>query len=170
MQGDRRLSGAGAPGDDQRPVVGGPDGFILLTLDGRHDVGHAASALAADRGKERAVTDHDRAVEDVPGRRVEQFVIDADDPVTAAGDAASAYDALRVSRGRPIERGCRRRAPVHHDRLLAVGAQPHPPDVVNSPIIEVESTEQQTLPGQVEVGSTVGGGLRRDVPFVDRLR
>jgi hypothetical protein len=104
------------------------------------------------------------------GGGVQQLVVDADDPVATGGDAPAAYDALRVGRGGPVEGGSRRRPPVHDDRVLLRGAQPHPADVVDRAVVAVQPAEDQALAGRVQVGPPVGRGLRADVALVDRLR
>ena len=76
-------------------------------------------------------------------------------------DRAAAHDALRVGGGGPVERRGGRRAPVDDDRLLVVGAQAAPADVVDGAVGQVEPAEHQALAGQVELGPAVGRRLRR---------
>ena len=170
MQGDGGLAGARSAGHDQRPVVRGPYGLVLLALDGGDDVAHLAGALPADGGQEGAVADDDGAVQPVLGSGVQQLVVDADHAVTAARDRPATHHALRVGGGRPVERRRGRGPPVDDDRLLAVGAQAGAADVQDGRVVAVEPPEQQTLPGEVQVGASVRGGLGGDVALVDGLR
>ncbi len=169
MQRHGGLAGARAAGDDQRAVVGRAHRLVLLALDGRDDVAHLAGALAADRGQERAVPDDDHALERVLGRGVEQLVVDADDGRAPGADRPAAYDALRVGGRGAVEGSGGGGAPVDDDRVLGVGAQPHPADVVHGPVAVVEPPEHQPLAGLVQVGPPVGRGLRADVALVHRL-
>ncbi len=170
MQRDSGLAGAGAAGDDERAVVGRAHRLVLLALDGRDDVAHVPAALAGQRRHERAVADDHRALEGVGGVGVEKLVVDADHLRPPGADGAPPHDALGVGRGRAVEGRSGRRAPVDDDRLLAVGAQPQPADVVHRPLVQVEPAEHQPLAGGVQVDPAGGGRQRRDVALVDRLR
>ena len=72
-----RLAGARPTLHDEDARAGRrPDGLVLLRLDGRHDVVHAARASTSERGEQGALADEVEA-RGVRGVGVEHLVVDA---------------------------------------------------------------------------------------------
>ena len=61
MQRDGRLAGAGPARNHEDAGQVGADGLVLLGLDGRDDVAHAAGAVAFERGEQGALACHFQA-------------------------------------------------------------------------------------------------------------
>ena len=58
VQRDLGLAGAGPAGDERDAAGGRADGLVLLPLDGGDDVAHERTPGPAQRGEQRALTEH----------------------------------------------------------------------------------------------------------------
>jgi hypothetical protein len=154
VQRDHGLAGARAPGDRDDALAGRPDREVLLGLDGGHDGVHRAVAGAGQLGHQGALADDRQPVGGgVVG--VEEVVLHGGHPGPGATQHASSYDALGVRRGRLVEHGRGRRAPVDQHRVAVLVTQADPADVarpvaLGDGVVEVEPPEHQTLVGGVE--------------------
>src|SRR5690606_39410314 len=137
-EGHDGLAGAGAAGDEGRAAAGGTDRGVLLGLDGGDDVPHAARALAAQSGHERAVADDGQ----LPGRLlVEQVVADLLDLPAEGADDAAAGDLLAVDGGGAVERRGGGGAPVHQEGAVLGVADAEAAHVADAAAVEVEAPE-----------------------------
>ena len=167
MQGDHRLAGARATGDLGDAARGGPDGLVLVTLDGGDDVAHLAAPAAGQRCDEGAVTDHD----DVLGRLGHhQVVLDPDHGGPAAAEHPTADHAHRVDRGGAVEGGGRWCAPVDDQRLVVVVAHPEPADVADIAlrsggrlVAEVQAPEDEPFVLLLDGGAPTRRGVDQGV-------
>ena len=78
VQGDLRLAGAGATGDEGDAVGGRADRLVLLALDGGDDVAHVLAAFPGQGLEQGALADHAIDV-----RRGQHVVVEVDDLGTA---------------------------------------------------------------------------------------
>ena len=128
VQRDDGLAGAGAAGDLGDAAGAGPDRLVLVGLDRRDDVAHPLAAAAGQGRHERAVADDDEVVGRLGDHEV---VLDADDGRAAAAQDAAAQHAHRLGRGRAVEGGGGRGAPVDDERLVVVVADAEAADVAD---------------------------------------
>ena len=171
MQRDHRLAGARTAGDRDHALAGRADGAVLLGLDGRHDRVHRAVAGPGQLRHQRTLAHH-RQVGVHLG--VEQVVLDPDDPLAAAAQDASAYDAPGLGVRRLVEHRGRRGPPVDQHHVAPAVPQPDPPDVARlrwrarpvGPVgPQVEPSEHEPLVGRVEAGQPLGGLEDHRVPL-----
>ena len=115
---DRGLAGTRAARDDEDAGDLGPDRLVLLGLDRRDDVAHAAGAVAFERGEQRAFArDLEAGIGDGP--LVEDLVVEAGDLAALLGDeVAAAHDRHRRDRGGTVEGFGDRRPPVDDERRV----------------------------------------------------
>ena len=128
MQADRRLARSGATLDHEHAVGVVRDQAVLVGLDRRDDVAHVHVAVALEL-LEQEVADRG-AVDD---RAVESLVRDVDHRAALGAEASAQRDAVRILRGRRVERACRRGLPVHDQLPLLLVVHPAPPDVERAP-------------------------------------
>ena len=157
MQRDDRLAGSRTARDRDHTAGRGPDGAVLLGLDGGHDRVHRPVPRTRQLGHQRTLAD-DRQV--TVGRVVEQLVLDPDHPGAGAPQHAPAYDVVRVGGGGLVEHrggGC---APVDQHGVPVVVAETDPADVPRLGIdlvAQVEATENESLVGGVELRDPLRG-------------
>jgi hypothetical protein len=148
VQGDHRLAGARPAGDHEDPAVRRSDDLVLLGLQGRHDLAHAARPAGGEGGEQRPVA------HDVLGARpgaVQEFVGDGDDVRAVQGEVAAPTQAHRVRRSGRVEGAGGVGAPVDQQRSLAVvGLQAEPSDVQRAAVGDVDAPEAQPVPARVE--------------------
>ena len=170
MQRDDRLARAGAICDLGDPAGGGADRFVLVALDGRDDVAHAAAAAAGERSHEGPVTDDHEVI----GRlRHHEVVLDADDGLAATAQDPSTQDAERLDGGGAIERSCCGGAPVDDERLVIVVADAEAADIPDFAaggwrrrgVVEVEPTEHEPFELRVEGVLATGSVEHQSVPL-----
>ncbi len=163
VQRDRGLAGAGPARDDEHAVRVGSDRFVLLGLDRRDDVAHAAGAVPLERGEQRALA-RDREALRLGGGVVEHLVVEPDDLPALAGEEVTApNDPHRRDGGRPVEGFGDRRPPVHHERGVAFVLDREAPDVPAGIVVGVEAAEDQRRVGDLEVVQPPVGDLPGDV-------
>src|SRR5665811_1478755 len=117
-----RLARAGASGDLGHPSRGCSNGFILMALDGGHDVAHPSAASSGQGRHQRTVTDDHEVVRRLGDHEV---VLDADDVGTLAAQHPSAQYAEGLDGCGAIEGRCGRRTPVDHQRLVVTVSYTH---------------------------------------------
>ena len=128
VQRDRGLAGARPALHHEGAAEFGPDDRILLRLDGRDDVGHAAGPLGGERRHQRGLALQLQPV-GVEELGVEHLVVDPDDLAPLTGQVPPRERAERGCRGGLVERSRLRHAPVEQERLQVVVAKADPPDV-----------------------------------------
>lgn len=133
-------AGTRAAGDQRDVTDRRPDGLILLTLDGGHDVAQVRTTRTPQRGEQGALAEHAKVVGRIGSQQV---VIEIDYSRPSAGDDAAAYDSERFARGGPVERGRHRCPPIHQEWFEIVVTQAQPPDVVRLAVAEVQPAEHQ---------------------------
>ena len=189
MQRHRRLARAGPALDDEHPPAPGGDDPVLLGLDRRHDVAHAAVAGRAHGGDESALALQARGHRaPVPSRRrlepadVDELVLHAQDRALPGLDVPPAHQAHRVGGGRLVEGPRQRGAPVQ-DHLAVLGVlQPGAPHVVppagvrdrpgggpalggHGPRVQVHAAEHETVLDPLQGGDQVRVVHRVGVPL-----
>ena len=129
VQGDGGLAGARTALDDQDARQRTPDDLVLLPLDRRHDVAHAAGTGPFEGGEQDL-----RSGEAEPGARfaalgIEELVLEVQHPLAFGQEMAPADQTHRVGAGGPIERLGDRRPPIDDERLLVFVRDRQPADV-----------------------------------------
>ena len=188
VEGDDGLARAGATRDLGDATCAGADGLVLVGLDRRDDVAHALAAAAGQGRHERAVPDDDEVVRGLGDHEV---VLDADDDRAAAAQDTTAQDAHRLRRGRTVEGGRGRRAPVDDERLVVVVTDAEAPDVADLAVatgaavrravvavavgvdrrrpehrvVDVEAPEHEPFVLRVEGRAPLGGVEHQGVPL-----
>ncbi|WP_447644336.1 hypothetical protein [Nocardioides zeae] len=162
VQRDDRLAGAGTARDGDDALRGGPDGLVLLRLDGRDDRVHRAVAGPGELRHERALADDRQRAPGsllrLLGLGVEQLVLDALDDRARRAQHATAHDALGVRRGRLVEHRGRRGPPVDEQHVVVLVAQADAADVARLRVAlarQVEPSEHQALVRGVELGDAL---------------
>ena len=124
VQADRGLARARPALDHERRVGRVGDQAVLIGLDRRDDVAHVHVAVPFELF-EQEVADGG-AVDD---RSVECLVGDVEQAAPVGAKATAERDAVRVLRGRGVERPSGRRLPVHDELPLLFVVHPAPADV-----------------------------------------
>ena len=151
QRGDR-LAGARAALDDEDAGQVGADNPVLLGLDGRDDVGHAAGARRGDRRDERGLAGKSAFVFVGQLVQVEYLVVDAGNDAPPRVDVPAADQADRVTRRRGVERPRGGGSPVDQLQIVIVIAQANTADVKCALRIVVSAAEAKSALGEVELG------------------
>ena len=148
MEADRGLAGARAALDHERTIGRMRDQPVLVGLDRGDDVAHVAFAAPLQLF-EQEVADA-RTVE---RRAVEGLVGDVEELASLRPEAPAERDALRILRGRRVERSRGGRLPVDDDLVALVVVHPAAADV-ERPLdrFEVEPAEEEAAFGVLEGG------------------
>ena len=153
MQPDGRLAGAGTALHDQRRPRVACDETVLIRLDRRDDVPHPGFPGALELLQEEVV-DGEHRVGDGP---VERLVADVEERPALRTEATAESDAVRLGRGRGVERSGGRRLPVHDDRRPALVVHPAPTHVGRvAHRLDVDPAEAQPLFGVLECLQATG--------------
>ena len=169
MQCGDRLAGARAALHDEDALQPSADDAVLLGLDGRHDIGHAAGARAADSGDESGLAGERRPVTFGQFVEVEDLVVHTRDLAPPGVDVAPPDHAERIFRRRGIERAGRGGPPVDQLELVVVVTQADPADVQRGLTLVVGTAEAQAPLDPVQLGQpalVLGGG---NISFEPRL-
>ncbi len=177
MQGDRGLAGARTAAHDEHPGEIGPDGFVLLGLDGGDDVAHAAGAGPVEGGEQRPLPHHGEAGVR-GGLGVEHLVVETDQAPPVGLEVAAAGHVHGGHRGGAVEGLGDGSAPVDDQGVEIVVGDREAADVVRGGVARggggarvlrvrrvrltglgdhVEATEAQGLLADVEGGQTLPG-------------
>ena len=159
-----------------------PDDLVLLPLDGRHDVAHAAGAGPLQGGQQ-----HLRAGQAEPGAGfaalgIEELVLEVQHLLPFGEEVAAADQAHGVGAGGPVEGLGDRRPPVDDQRLLVLVGDGQPADVERlgvprrrhwaarpSTRLAVDAAEHQRFPPDLELLEPGQAVAHPDVPLGHRL-
>ena len=125
MEPDRGLARAGASLHDERRARLAGDEPVLVRLDRRHDVAHAALARTIELLEQEVVDAGDGGLE----RAVERLVAHVEEPSALRSEPTTESYAVRIVRGCRVEGACRRRLPVDDERFRVVVVHPATPDI-----------------------------------------
>ncbi len=162
VQGDLRLAGAGAAGDERDAAGRGADRLVLFLLNGGDDVAHLRAPSPSQRRQQRAFTEHRQLAGLV---RVQHIVVEVHHLRPTADDHPPAYHPHRLAGRGPVERGRGRGPPVDQQRLPILVAYAQPADVVGLAVVEVQPPEHQPLRLGVQRPQLRGGLVDDGVPL-----
>jgi hypothetical protein len=140
---DGGLAGSRASLNDQRASELGADDLVLLSLDRRDDVVHAAGPSPGERGEERSVAvelPRPSAVERV---EIEHLVFDRDERPSLDDQVTAADHTSGRAGGCAVEQRGHRRSPIDQQRILLLASEADTADVEPRSVVEVESTETE---------------------------